>query len=100
MKGLLYLLCRTAYFLNCVAETYSTHSIYLAFWQIHDPTLETNHLHFPKSANPIIFNKRRIQNALALVECRSSHRRLVSQPPGDVSDLARILKWHRMTLID
>lgn len=53
MKGLLYLLCRTVYFLNCVAEVYSTYSIYLAFWQIYDLTLETNHLHFPKSANTI-----------------------------------------------
>lgn len=88
MKSFLYLLYRTVYFLNCVAETYS---IYLPFWQIQDLTLETNCLCFPKSARPITLNKRRIQNALALVQCRSSHRCLLSQPLGDISDLAESL---------
>lgn len=73
MKGLLYLLGRTVYFLNCVSEMYSTYSIYLAFWQTYDLTIETNLFHFPKSANTMILNKRKIQNALALIRCRPSH---------------------------
>lgn len=63
-------------------------------------TLETNHLHFPKSANTFILNKRSIKNALVLVLCRSSHRCLLLEPLGDISDQARILKWLWMTLTE
>lgn len=92
IKRLKYPLCRTVYFLNSMGEIYST---YLTFWQNNDLTLETTHLHFPKSANKITLNKR-IQNALALVHWRSAHSCLLSQHFGDVSNLDRILKWHQM----